>query len=352
MKVITLKDLPVPLNNKIGFPWTVEGTPQYFDQNLPKITIITPSYNQGQYIEETIRSVLLQGYPNLEYIIIDGGSTDNTVDIIKKYESWITYWISEKDEGQSDAINKGATRSTGELINWLNSDDVLCQGAVWALVKHYLANISMDVFIGKIVYFSRDIEKGNLPESLKLFSSIEDTMIFSGMVQQALFYKMSIWRKLGGVNKNFFFCMDLDLWLRYLTEYGKTNVYQFDHDLAYFRRHDLAKTTVNADVHDIEKTALFLSLLKSTVSLQINLLENLTDYKIDYEWNTKFVSKSKLAANIYFWLINVLHHKMSIKTYFQVYSNAIILQPVNRPIRLYLHPIIFLGRKFLKKNLR
>lgn len=91
----------------------------------PKISIVTPSFNQGQYIEETIRSILLQGYPNLEYIVIDGGSTDGAVDVIRKYEKWLTYWVSEPDKGQADAINKGLERCTGEIFNWINSDDIL-----------------------------------------------------------------------------------------------------------------------------------------------------------------------------------------------------------------------------------
>jgi glycosyltransferase involved in cell wall biosynthesis len=97
---------------------------------LPKISIITPSYNQGHFIEETITSVLDQGYPNLEYIIMDGGSKDNTVEVIKKYEKHITYWVSERDKGQSDAINKGFARATGDVINWLNSDDYYAKGTL------------------------------------------------------------------------------------------------------------------------------------------------------------------------------------------------------------------------------
>ena len=99
----------------------------------PKITVVTPNYNYGHYLEETIRSVLLQGYPNLEYIIIDGGSTDNSVEIIKKYESYVTYWESKPDRGQTHAINKGLERATGEIFNWINSDDILMPGALLAI---------------------------------------------------------------------------------------------------------------------------------------------------------------------------------------------------------------------------
>jgi glycosyltransferase involved in cell wall biosynthesis len=90
----------------------------------PKITIVTPSFNQGEFLEETIQSVLNQGYPNLEYIIIDGGSTDKSVDIISKYSKELSYWVSEKDNGQSEAINKGFRKATGEIVTWLNSDDL------------------------------------------------------------------------------------------------------------------------------------------------------------------------------------------------------------------------------------
>jgi glycosyltransferase involved in cell wall biosynthesis len=135
----TPKDLPSAPADKVGWPWTEQSeilpdtAPD--GRQWPKVSIVTPTYNQGRFIEEAIRSVLLQGYPDLEYIIIDGGSTDETVGIIKKYEPWLTYWESEPDRGQSHAINKGLEKSTGKFFNWHNSDDVLVPNSLAAMVS-------------------------------------------------------------------------------------------------------------------------------------------------------------------------------------------------------------------------
>lgn len=142
MRPPSLKELPPPPQDKTGWPWTRES-PQLLDvmpdrTPWPPITIVTPSYNQAEYIEETIRSVLLQGYPNLEYIVIDGGSTDSSVRVIKKYARWINSWMSEKDQGQSDALNKGFSLSNGELLTYLNSDDIFLPKVLRTVALSYV----------------------------------------------------------------------------------------------------------------------------------------------------------------------------------------------------------------------
>ena len=119
---------------------------------LPKITIVTPSYNQGQYLEETILSVIGQCYPNLEYFIFDGGSTDNSVEIIKKYEKHIDYWVSEKDNGQSHAINKGFERASGDILAWLNSDNMYMPGALFYMAQQ-MQNVALPaVYYGNCIH--------------------------------------------------------------------------------------------------------------------------------------------------------------------------------------------------------
>ena len=137
MRCPDLNELPSPPPGKIGWPW-LEGGPRFPNcmpdgAQWPKLSIVTPSLNQGEFVEETLRSVLLQGYPDLEYIVIDGGSTDDSVGIISKYESWLTYWVSESDKGQTDAIGKGFDKATGVRLGWINSDDMLMPGALYAV---------------------------------------------------------------------------------------------------------------------------------------------------------------------------------------------------------------------------
>ena len=145
-------ELPLPPYGKTGWPWNFMPEKKVLNANLPRVTIVTPSYNHADYLEETIRSVLLQGYPNLEYYVIDGGSTDESVDIIRKYEPWLAGWVSESDYGQSHAINKGFSKSTGEWLGWVNSDDCYAPYALHNLISTAQAHQS-DFVYGNSIQF-------------------------------------------------------------------------------------------------------------------------------------------------------------------------------------------------------
>jgi glycosyltransferase involved in cell wall biosynthesis len=218
MRCPTIKELPPPHQGKTGWPWTEESLqlPDAMPDGSPwpKISIVTPSYNQGQFIEETIRSVFLQGYPDLEYIIIDGGSTDNTVETLKKYEKWLTYWVSEPDRGQSHAINKGFTNASGEIFAYLNSDDVYEKGC-FHVVSQTLAKVSTPhLILGKCVYFDsigiNKIETPIWPNELKEFL-FPFSMTFD---QPSAFWNNSLYRLLVSFDETLHFCFDLDFFLR------------------------------------------------------------------------------------------------------------------------------------------
>jgi glycosyltransferase involved in cell wall biosynthesis len=186
-------------------------------ENLPKISIVTPSYNQARYLPETIESILGQDYPNLEYIIIDGGSTDGSVDIIKRYESHLAHWVSEKDSGQSEAINKGLRRATGTLFNWINSDDVLFPGALKRIAEVYARQPEADLFVG---YGAKSDAEGVItritvpPKELSM--SPGNWSFF--LHQQSVFMATETVRRLGGVREDLSSIMDAELYYRIFRE--------------------------------------------------------------------------------------------------------------------------------------
>lgn len=187
-----------------------------------KVSIITPSYNQGQFIEETIKSVLSQTYKNIQYILVDGGSTDHTMEIVEKYRSKIDIIIHEKDKGQSDAINKGFKLATGELVGWLNSDDILYSDCVAAIVNLYKQNRE-----GAIYYCSKlDIidSKSSLKKTVERNIPNKKFLLYTNydVIQQGSFYRRDIVERINFLDENIYYCMDLDLWLR-LLDHG--NIY-------------------------------------------------------------------------------------------------------------------------------
>lgn len=183
------------------------------NEKLPKISIVTPSYNQGQFLEDTILSVLEQGYPNLEYMIIDGGSQDRSIEIIKKYTPYLSYWVSEQDRGQTHAINKGFKRSTGKIVNWLNSDDLLADGALKTLAHAMLEHPKADIFYGD--YLAVDGE-GNTLYQRKSAPYHPDALFWGRQLssQPAVFFRRNLLSRFGLLNENQQFCMDTEFWIR------------------------------------------------------------------------------------------------------------------------------------------
>ncbi|UCD51491.1 MAG: glycosyltransferase [Phycisphaerales bacterium] len=182
-------------------------------ESPPRISIVTPSYNQARYLPETIESILNQDYPNLEYIIIDGGSTDGSIDIIKRYESHLAYWVSEKDSGQSEAINKGLGRATGELFNWINSDDILFPGALWRMAEAHTKHPEAELLVG---CGARSDAEGRItrvtvpPRRCSMSPSNWSFFVY----QQAVFIATEVIKRLGGMREDLPLIMDTDLYYR------------------------------------------------------------------------------------------------------------------------------------------
>jgi glycosyltransferase involved in cell wall biosynthesis len=216
---------------------------------LPKISIVTASFNQGQFIEETILSILNQNYPNLEYIIIDGGSTDNTVEIIRKYERHLKYWVSEKDNGQAHAINKGLKLCTGEIFNWLNSDDYLEPSSLIKIAKAFEQQETQMV-AGKVRNFSKLADQLIQNQNL----SAEGLMCWKPavhFVQPGVWMRRSLIEVCGGIDESFHYAFDWDLYIRYL--YFFPNVKEINDLLVHFRLHENSKTESLSDRFAIEE---------------------------------------------------------------------------------------------------
>jgi len=207
---------------------------------LPKITVITPSYNQAQYLETTIRSVLDQDYPNLEYIVIDGGSTDGSVEIIKRYAERIAYWVSEPDHGQSHAINKGIQKATGEWIGWQNSDDIYYPNAFKIIAQKITQCPSMDLITGDINLID---ENGEIIRDMRYVKPTYQSVLAEGMVltNQAAFWKRSLHQRLVCLNEGLHYAFDYEWFLRAFSEpIRATHVSEI---IGALRCHDNTKTS-------------------------------------------------------------------------------------------------------------
>jgi hypothetical protein len=292
MRCPTLKELPVPPKEKTGWPWTEESKPlpdhMPDGHAWPRITVITPSFNQGQFLEETIRSIVLQGYPNLEYFIFDGASTDNSVEVIKKYAPWLTYWVSEPDSGQSDAISRGLSRGTGQVATWINSDDLLCKEA-------FVTHASREGFDGNVIYAGKciyiDAESRPVRTQQGRIHSLEDLLRIKTIwragghfVQPETLFPLKLALEVGGINKSLHDAMDYEFWGKLLL--AGARIEYTDIPFGMLRIHDLQKTanglrTTRAMLDVATDLIPRAELLSDNVKSQI--LEELESYWIEYQ---------------------------------------------------------------------
>jgi len=211
--------------------------------NLPLVSIVTPSYNQAEFLETTIRSVLDQVYPNLEYMVVDGGSTDGSLEIIRQYADRMAWWVSEHDRGQTDAINKGFTRAHGDILAWLNSDDTYGPRAVAEAVTFLQTHPDVGMVYGDANFIDEQGQViGRFPARQTDYRCLRRGYVH--IPQQAAFFRGDLWRQVSPLDPTFYFAMDYDLWVR-LAKIAPLAYHP--HLWANFRLHGSGKTRLADD---------------------------------------------------------------------------------------------------------
>ncbi|MFP3854638.1 MAG: glycosyltransferase family 2 protein [Anaerolineales bacterium] len=211
-------------------------------RDQPTVSIITPSYNQAEFLEETIQSVLQQDYPFIEFIIVDGGSTDGSLDIIRSYESQLSSWVSEEDMGQTDAINKGFDMATGDILAWLNSDDTFLPGAVSSAVDFFDRNPWVGMVYANAYYIDGEGERiARYPAGPTDYKGLRRGV--NTIPQQTMFFRSILWDMVGPLDPTFYYAMDYDLWVRIA---AVTPIAFHPEYWAHFRLHSESKSRTAA----------------------------------------------------------------------------------------------------------
>jgi GT2 family glycosyltransferase len=258
-RIVEVSELPPPPPGQSGWPWTVEEAAAIPGtlSNPPRISIVTPSFNQAGFLELTLRSVLLQGYPDVELLVLDGGSTDGSVEIIKKYEPWLAYWHSQKDKGQSDAVNQGFRKATGQLIGWQNSDDLYDPGCFHAAASAMRQAPDVSVHYGRLVCIDGNgtVTRENRAGPFRL----EDGIPWFELGNQSLFFHCRIFEEGHFLDESYHHCMDAEFYWRLIIAGHR---FRFDPGIGgRFRVHGGAKTARQQDVNAREALEVFRKIL-------------------------------------------------------------------------------------------
>lgn len=268
----------------------------------PLISIVTPSYNQGQFIEQTIRSVLEQSYKNVELLVMDGGSTDETLAVLQKFQSDDRFqYVSEADDGQSSAINKGLKRARGDVFNWLNSDDYLEAGALEKVAAAFQKPIN--IFSGRVRKFEEPGGRTSGYYELELKRDPECTLALGRFCQPSTFWRTEAFREMGGVREEMHCAMDYQLWAKYLVKWGQEGIEKTAAVLAHFREHKDSKSSLlNARCKD-EVNGVYLDLLEKlrAPELLCRVVQEQTtrQYRTEWEMSQGFHPEKFMAMLAY-----------------------------------------------------
>ena len=283
------------------------------------VSIITPSFNQAAYLEQTILSVLDQDHPRIEYIVIDGGSTDASVDVIKKYENRLAYWVSEKDNGQADAINKGFAHATGDIIAWLNSDDYYIAGTISSVVKIFDQNPGVTLVYGNMLAVDEHGKTFNTLNYKQL--TLEDLLCFQIIGQPAVFMRRSAMESVK-LDTDFHFLLDHYLWIQ-ITQHGK--LLHVDQTWAVARYHAEAKNRAKAAEFGREAFRVLENAQQdknlAAVLAKVNRRARASAHRVDARY---LLDGGQSAASLFAWMRALFIHPPTALARMNIFASAVL----------------------------